>query len=131
MCGARRKQISQDRRFFYAQYAEGVAYHQESIEQAARNHAQAYAQSVAAYWQAEQFHRRDFQLARLQHKRDMEVTLEAEVRDGLRDEFAIKNNRFNTVLYSPHHDRLHRRASPPSIMPLAGRRAAALPTASV
>ncbi len=28
----------------------------------------------------------------------MEVTLEAEVRDGLRDEFAIKNNRFNTLM---------------------------------
>lgn len=93
-----RKQISQDRRFFYAQYAESVAYHQEAYEQAAKQHAQTYAQGTAAYWQTEQLHRRDFELARLQHQRDMEVTLEAEVRDGLRDEFAIKNNRFNTLM---------------------------------
>ena len=93
-----RKQIAQDRRFCFAQYAENVAYHQEAYEQAAKQHAQAYAQSAASYWQAEQFHRRDFELARLQHKREMEVVLEAEVRDGLRDEFAIKNNRFNKRL---------------------------------
>lgn len=97
-CASYRKQIAQDRRFFYAQYAESVAYHQEAYEQAARQHAQSYAQSAAAYWQNEQFHRQEFELARLQHKRDMEVTLQAEVRDGLRDEFAIKNNRFNTLM---------------------------------
>eukprot|EP01048_Picozoa_sp_COSAG05_P013917 COSAG05_NODE_1529_length_4623_cov_45.328912_2_plen_326_part_00 len=92
------RQIAQDKKFFYASYAEAVAHHSEAYGQAARLHAQSYAQSISAYWQAERVHQREFVQSRMHHREQLEVTMEAEIRDGLRDEFAYKNNRFNTLM---------------------------------
>ena len=93
-----KESFQQDKRFFYASYTEAVAHHGESYAQAQRLHAQSYALSDAAYHQADKHHRRSFQQAKLQHKIDRDIAMRAEIREGLRDEFGQKNNRYNALM---------------------------------
>ena len=46
--------------------------------QAERHHYEGYAMAEAAYQQGEKHHRREFNQARLQHERDVDITLRAE-----------------------------------------------------
>ena len=90
--------FQQDKRFFYAAYTEAVAHHGEAYAQAQRLHSQSYALSDASYHQADKHHRRSFQQAKLQHKIDRDISMRAEIREGLRDEFGQKNNRYNALM---------------------------------
>ena len=88
----------QDKRFFYASYTEAVAHHGEAYAQSERIHAQSYAHAEAQYWQADKHHRRTFQQAKLQHRVAIDLAMRAEIREGLRDEFGQKNNRYNALM---------------------------------
>ena len=90
--------FQQDKRLFYAEYTEAVAHHGEAYAQAERLHSQSYAQGEGAYYQADRQHRRDFQQAKLQHQLDRDIVMRAEIRNGLRDEFGQKNNRYNALM---------------------------------
>ena len=90
--------FQQDKRMFYASYTEAVAHHGEAYAQGERLHSQSYAQGEAAYYQADRQHRRDFQQAKLQHQLDRDIVMRAEIRNGLRDEFGQKNNRYNALM---------------------------------
>jgi hypothetical protein len=90
--------FQQDKRFFYAGYTESVAHHGEAYAQAERQHAQSYAQGEAAYYQSDRHHRRSFEQAKLQHRIDRDISMRAEIRAGLRDEFGQKNNRYNALM---------------------------------
>jgi uncharacterized membrane protein len=93
-----KESFQQDKRFFYAAYTEAVAHHGEAYAQAQRLHSQGYALAEAAYHQADRHHRRSFQQAKLQHKIDRDIAMRAEIREGLRDEFGQKNNRYNALM---------------------------------
>eukprot|EP01050_Picozoa_sp_SAG11_P009010 SAG11_NODE_823_length_6997_cov_60.301247_5_plen_270_part_00 len=88
----------QDKRFFYASYTEAVAHHGEAYAQAERIHAQSYAHAEAQYWQGDKHHRRTFEQAKLQHRLSIDLAMRAEIREGLRDEFGQKNNRYNALM---------------------------------
>ena len=90
--------FQQDKRFFYASYAEAVAHHGEAYAQAQRHHKESYALSDATYYQGDKHHRRTFQQAKLQHQVDRDIKMRAEIRAGLRDEFLQKNNRYNALM---------------------------------
>ncbi len=93
-----KESFQQDKRLFYADYAEAIAHHGEAYAQAERLHAQSFAQGEAAYYQADRHHRRSFQQAKLQHQVDRDIVMRAEIRNGLRDEFGQKNNRYNALM---------------------------------
>jgi hypothetical protein len=93
-----KESFQQDKRLFYADYAEAIAHHGEAYAQAERLHSQSFAQGEAAYYQADRHHRRSFQQARLQHQVDRDIVMRAEIRNGLRDEFGQKNNRYNALM---------------------------------
>jgi hypothetical protein len=90
--------FQQDKRFFYAGYTEAVAHHGEAYAQAERLHSQSFAQGEAAYYQADRHHRRSFEQAKLQHRLDRDIAMRSEIRNGLRDEFGQKNNRYNALM---------------------------------
>ena len=90
--------FQQDKRFFYTSYTEAVAHHGEVYAQAERLHSQSFAQGEAAYYQADRHHRRSFQQAKLQHQVGRDIAMRAEIRNGLRDEFGQKNNRYNAMM---------------------------------
>ena len=88
----------QDKRLFYAEYCEGVAHHNEEFAQVQRLHSQGFALDDAAYKQADRHHRREFQQAKLQHRINIDIAMRSEIRNGLRDEFYQKLNRYNALL---------------------------------
>ena len=78
-------------------WAESSWRHSEALAQAERQHAEAYTVQMAEYMQTEKIHRRDFQQARLQHQREVDIMLRAETREAIRDELNQQNNRVNNI----------------------------------
>ena len=79
---------TQDKRFFYTEFTESVAHFREEYAQAERHHGQAYPHAEGCYWQPGRHHPRDVEQARLQVRADIDLTMRAEIREQLREEFS-------------------------------------------
>ena len=100
-----KKQIHQERRLFAAQFAQEEGHQLESMAQGQQIHADtqdahlaAFNVSVAQYHQSEKTYRRAFEQQRLQHRVDCDITMHAEIREGLRDELDKENQKNNTLM---------------------------------
>jgi hypothetical protein len=93
-----KESLKQDKRFFYAEFTESVAHFGEEYAQAERHHGQAYPHAEGCYWQPARHHPRDVEQARLQVRADIDLTMRAEIREQLRDEFSQKLNRFEALM---------------------------------
>jgi hypothetical protein len=90
--------MAQTKRYFAANWAETSWRHSEALHQAERHNRDATAFNEAFLAQTDKVHLREFRQAELQDKRNYLMTVNAEVREALREIVVAKAYEFNNIM---------------------------------